>query len=318
MTERQEMEAVVEAILFVSNDPVSRAKLLEVFAESERELAGEALDAVIERYREDPRRGVLIDEVAGGLRLVSRPDLHGYLRRFFEVTGTNKLSMPALESLAIIAYRQPVTAPEIQELRGVNSSGVLKKLLERRLIRIAGRKEVVGKPFLYGTTREFLQHFGLRTLKELPPLEQFEELFGSDVEGAPESLPPDAEEEIEKEVVAVEEQLDEAMERAEIAAIEDERAAAEAAVAAADEGTMAGGEQAAGEDADEGDISRTSSPEATADEPPVTEAASEATLQEELVAEETDTRTAGSEASAAAAGKPTGVEMAEALVEVES
>ena len=87
--------------------------------------------------------------------------------------------MAALETLAIIAYRQPITGPEIQELRGVNPSGVLKTLLERRLIRIAGRKEVVGKPFLYGTTREFLVHFGLNSLKDLPPLEEFEETFGS-------------------------------------------------------------------------------------------------------------------------------------------
>ncbi|MCP3964474.1 MAG: SMC-Scp complex subunit ScpB [bacterium] len=229
MIDRKEMEAVVEAILFVSNEAVSRAKLLEVFAESERAQAAEALDAVVERYAQDPGRGVLIDEVAGGLRLVSRPDLHGYLRRFFEVTGTNKLSMPALESLAIIAYRQPVTAPEIQELRGVNSSGVLKKLLERRLIRISGRKEVVGKPFLYATTREFLQHFGLRSLKELPPLEQFEELFGGDAEGAPEDLGLDQEEEIQSEVTEMEERESEIQERAEVEAIEAERALADAA-----------------------------------------------------------------------------------------
>ncbi len=230
MTDRLEMEAVVEAILFVSNDPVSRPKLLEVFSERDREAAAEALDAVLDRYREDAARGVVIDEVAGGLRLVSRPDLHGYLRRFFEVTGSNKLSMPALESLAIIAYRQPVTAPEIQELRGVNSSGVLKTLLERRLIRIAGRKEVVGKPFLYATTREFLQHFGLRNLKELPPLEQFEELFGGDVEAAPEGLEPDAEELLEREVVEMSEQQDEAMEQAMVESIEAERQAAEEAI----------------------------------------------------------------------------------------
>ncbi len=231
MTDRQEMQAVVEAILFVSNEPVSRAKLLEVFEERERAAAAEALDAVIERYREDPARGVMVDEVAGGLRLVSRPDLHGYLRRFFEITGTNKLSMPALESLAIIAYRQPVTAPEIQELRGVNSSGVLKTLLERRLIRIAGRKEVVGKPFLYATTREFLQHFGLRSLKELPPLEQFEELFGSDSEPAPELAGPDPEEEIEREAADLAAKESDAAERAEREAIEDERARAEEAEA---------------------------------------------------------------------------------------
>ena len=137
--------------------------------------------------------------------------------------------MPALESLAIIAYRQPVTAPEIQELRGVNSSGVLKKLLERRLIRIAGRKEVVGKPFLYATTREFLQHFGLRSLKELPPLEQFEELFGGDGEAAPEDAGPDPEEEVEREVADLQDKEDDAMGQVEAEAIEAERAAAEEA-----------------------------------------------------------------------------------------
>ena len=249
MTDRQQMEAVVEAILFVANEPVSRAKLLEVFDERERAAAAEALEAVLERYREDIARGVLVDEAAGGLRLVSRPDLHGYLRRFFEVTGSNKLSMPALESLAIIAYRQPVTAPEIQELRGVNSSGVLKGLLERRLIRIAGRKEVVGKPFFYATTREFLQHFGLRSLKELPPLEQFEELFGGDGDMALEAAGTDPEEEVEREIAEIEEKETDAMDRAEADAVEAERAVAEEAeeAAAVGEGPAAAGEPAAAE-----------------------------------------------------------------------
>ncbi len=205
MTDRREMEAVAEAILFVANEPVSRAKLVEVFPETQRQVAAEALEAVIERYRQDPHRGVVIDEAAGGLRLVSRPDLHGYLRRFFEATGSNKLTMAGLETLAIIAYRQPITSPEIQELRSVNSSGVLKTLLERRLIRIAGRKEVVGKPFLYATTREFLMRFGLRSLKELPPLEQFDELFGGEDEPAPEGEAADTEEEILREVAELEE-----------------------------------------------------------------------------------------------------------------
>lgn len=232
MTERADMEAVVEAILFVANEPVSRDKLLEVFQEGERDAAQEALDTVVERYRGDTHRGITVDEVAGGLRLVSRPDLHGYLRRFFEVSGTNKLTMAALEALSIIAYRQPVTGPEIQELRGVNSSGVIKKLLERRLVRIAGRKEVVGKPFLYATTREFLMHFGLRSLKELPPLEQFEELLG--VEAAEEPSPPDLEEEASLEAAALADAEDEAAEAAEVAEIEAERAAAEEAEEAAE------------------------------------------------------------------------------------
>ena len=178
MTERSEMEAALEAILFVSSEPVPRSKLLELFDEGEREQAAEALEAVLSRYRGE-ERGVMVEDVAGGVRIATRPEVGGWLRRFFEVSGGSKLSMAALETLAIIAYRQPVTGPEIQELRGVNSAGVLKTLLERRLVRIAGRKEVVGKPFLYGTTKEFLVHFGLNSLKDLPPLEEFEETFGS-------------------------------------------------------------------------------------------------------------------------------------------
>ncbi len=196
MTPRSEMEAALEAILFVSSEPIPRERLFELFAEKEREEAQAALETVLARYQAegaaagngsgeaaavaDPEegRGVMVDEVAGGVRLVTRPELGGWLRRFFEVRGSGKLSMAALETLAIVAYRQPVTSPEIQELRGVSASGVLKTLLERRLIRIAGRKEVVGNPFLYRTTKEFLVHFGLGRLKELPPLEEFEETFG--------------------------------------------------------------------------------------------------------------------------------------------
>jgi segregation and condensation protein B len=119
-----------------------------------------------------------VEDVAGGVRIATRPEMASWLRRFFDVSGGTKLSMAALETLAIIAYRQPITGPEIQELRSVNPAGVIKTLLERRLVRIAGRKEVVGKPFLYGTTREFLVHFGLNSLRDLPPLEEFEETFG--------------------------------------------------------------------------------------------------------------------------------------------
>jgi len=181
--ERSEMEAALEAILFVSSAPVPRSKLLELFDEEEREQAAEALAAVLARYAGEGR-GVMVEDVGGGVRLATRPEMGGWLRRFFEVSGGTKLSMAALETLAIIAYRQPVTGPEVQELRGVNSAGVLKTLLERRLVRITGRKEVVGKPFLYGTTREFLVHFGLNSLKDLPPLEEFEETFGSGDAGA--------------------------------------------------------------------------------------------------------------------------------------
>jgi segregation and condensation protein B len=178
MTERNDMEAAIEAVLFVSSEPVPRTRLLEMFEEEEREQAAEALEAVLARYQGGDGRGVFVEDVAGGVRLATRPEMVLWLRRFFDVSGGTKLSMAALETLAIIAYRQPVTGPEVQELRSVNPAGVIKTLLERRLVRITGRKEVVGKPFLYGTTREFLVHFGLNSLRDLPPLEEFEETFG--------------------------------------------------------------------------------------------------------------------------------------------
>lgn len=178
MTPRSEIEAALEAILFVSSEPIPRERLLELFDEGERDEVAAALQSVLERYRAEEGRGLMSEEVAGGVRIVTRPELGGWLRRFYDVKASGKLSMPALETLAIVAYRQPITAPEVQELRGVSSSGVLKTLLERRLIRIAGRKAVVGNPFLYRTTKEFLVQFGLQALKELPPLEEFEETFG--------------------------------------------------------------------------------------------------------------------------------------------
>ncbi len=183
MSERSELEAAIEAILFVSSEPVPRGRLVELFDEEDREAAAAALAAVLERYGGGEARGVMVEDVAGGVRLVTRPEMGVWLRRFFEVAGSTKLSMAALETLAIIAYRQPITGPEIQELRTVSPVGVLKTLLEKRLVRIAGRKEVVGKPFLYATTREFLVHFGLNSLRDLPPLEEFEETFGAGAGG---------------------------------------------------------------------------------------------------------------------------------------
>jgi segregation and condensation protein B len=188
MSERREFEAALEAILFVTGEPVTEERLLAVFDADERPAAAAALTTLRERYRQEEGRGVFLEEVAGGLRIVTSPELHSYLKKFFEAGGGNRLSMAALETLAIVAYRQPITGPEIQDLRGKNSSAALKTLLERRMLRITGRKEVVGRPFLYATTRDFLMHFGLRGLSELPPLEEFEETFGGDA-GAGESEP---------------------------------------------------------------------------------------------------------------------------------
>lgn len=182
MSERTEIESAVEAILFAAGEPVRKEALIAVFDDGDRDLVGEALEAVMLRYRPEAGHGVVAEEVGGGFRLVTRPELHGYLRKFFEASGANRLSMAALETLAIVAYRQPITGPEVQELRGVSSSSVLKTLLERRLVRIAGRKEVVGRPFLYRTTRDFLMHFGLKDLDDLPPLEDVEAGLDGEVE----------------------------------------------------------------------------------------------------------------------------------------
>lgn len=185
MNTEHEIEATLEAILFVSPEPVPRQRLLELFDDSERAAVEAALDRVVARFQPTEDRGMMIEEVAGGLRIVTRPEVHPALRRFFNSNTSNRLSMAALETLAIVAYRQPITAPEIQVVRGVASGGPLKTLLEKRLIRIAGRKAVVGKPFLYRTTREFLMHFGLADLKDLPPLEEFEEAFTRELPSEP-------------------------------------------------------------------------------------------------------------------------------------
>ncbi len=201
MTDRADMEAALEAVLFVAPEPLPRERLLELFEEGEREQAGAALDAVLERHRGGEGRGIMVEEVGGGIRLATRPELHSYLKRFFSVTGRSRLSMAALETLAIIGYRQPLTGPEVSELRGAQSTTVIKTLLERRMIRIAGRKQVVGKPFLYATTREFLLHFGLGSLGDLPPLEEMEELFS--MEGGGEAPLVDREEEVARESLAL-------------------------------------------------------------------------------------------------------------------
>ncbi len=230
MTDRKEMIAALEAVLFVAPEPVSRQRLMDLFDAAERDEARAALEELTLRYSQPgdsatTSRGVLLEEVAGGLRLVTRPDVNDWLRRFFEAGRSKKLSMGALETLAIVAYRQPVTAPEIQELRSVSPSGVLKTLLERRMIRISGRKEVVGKPFLYGTTQDFLVHFGLRNLKDLPPLEEFEDALAS--EGLGELLGgTDLEELALREAAEVEERAEDAEEKRQR---EEEEAQAEAA-----------------------------------------------------------------------------------------
>ncbi len=167
------IRSALEALLFSSSKPLSE-KDLAAALEATPQAVAEAL-GTLAREADAPERGVRLEQIAGGWRYVTRPEFDSLLRKFHEVTERSRLSLAALETLAIIAYRQPITLPEIQEIRGVNSASVLKTLFEKRLITTAGRKAVVGTPFLYRTTAEFLVRFGLKGLDELPGPEEIEE-----------------------------------------------------------------------------------------------------------------------------------------------
>jgi segregation and condensation protein B len=174
-----ELKSIVEALIFASPEPVTIKALAKLLDTEPKEDIVAAIDALKQDY--DRPGGLQLVEVAGGYQIVTRPELHEWVRRLFHERTTQKLSVAALETLAVIAYRQPVTAPEIAEIRGVNTAGVVGTLVERRLVRIVGRKQVVGRPFLYGTTREFLERFGLNDLSDLPKVEDMSELMGLDI-----------------------------------------------------------------------------------------------------------------------------------------
>lgn len=176
-----ELKAIVEAMIFASPEPLTAKALFKLLDSEPREDVQRALDAVRTDYAGG--RGLQLVEIAGGYQIVTRTDLHEWVRRLFHERKSSKLSVQALESLAVIAYRQPVTAAEITEIRGVNASGVLATLIERKLVKIAGRKPVVGRPFLYATTREFLMRFGLNDLSDLPRVEDMADVLGFDLQG---------------------------------------------------------------------------------------------------------------------------------------
>lgn len=189
-----ELKAIVEALIFASPDPLTPKAIFRLLAGEPKEDVEAALEALKRDY--DRPGGLQLVEVAGGFQIVTRPDLHEWVRRLFHERTTQRLSVQGLETLAVIAYRQPVTALEIAEVRGVNTSGVLSTLLERHLIKIVGRKQVVGRPFMYATTKEFLIRFGLKDLDDLPKVEDMAAALGFDaapllVEQAPheEALP---------------------------------------------------------------------------------------------------------------------------------
>ncbi len=179
---RSRLGAAIEAILFASGRPVAIKDLAQLL-EAEPEEIRDAL-ALLAEHASPEGRGVSLEEVAGGWRYVTRPEHDGLLRRFFEISERSRLSLAALETLAIVAYRQPITAPEISDLRGVNSSGVLKTLFDKKLITTAGKKPVVGTPFFYRTTREFLIRFGLNDLADLPRPEELDSDFAAEPEAA--------------------------------------------------------------------------------------------------------------------------------------
>jgi segregation and condensation protein B len=190
-TRAEKIRAALEALLFTSARPVSEKDLADVLGATRDAVRG-ALGTIGEAWN-DPIHGILLEQVAGGWRLTTRPEHDALLRKFHEVTERSRLSLAALETLAIIAYRQPITLPEIQDLRGVNSAAVIKTLFEKKLITTAGRKPVVGTPFLYRTTNEFLIRFGLNNLEELPKPEEIEEDLAAtvgDPAAAAAPLPP--------------------------------------------------------------------------------------------------------------------------------
>jgi len=178
--ESTELRAAIEAILFVSNEPVNLDDLVDAFSDEGREAVIAQLEE-IKRNLEANVGGFMLEQTAGGWRLATRAEHDPVLKKYFAKKGESRLSLAALETLAIIAYRQPVTAPEVSEIRGVNSNAVIRTLLERRMIRVAGRKNVVGSPFLYRTTRDFLVHFGLNDIRDLPALEEFGDLIGDNI-----------------------------------------------------------------------------------------------------------------------------------------
>ena len=174
-----DLKPILEALVFASPDPLTPETMVELLDGTPREDIEQALAALQAEYEE--RAGLQMVQVAGGYQICTRPELHEWVRRLFHEHSKQRLSVQALETLAVIAYKQPITSAEIAEIRGVNVSGVVGTLLERHLVKVTGRKQVVGRPFLYATTQEFLNQFGLSDLGDLPKVEEMAEALGMEV-----------------------------------------------------------------------------------------------------------------------------------------
>jgi segregation and condensation protein B len=171
-----ERTAVIEALIFVSEEPLSAKHIADVLKE-DKDVINQTLAALAEEFN-GRTGGLQLREVAGGWQFATRPEYHEHVRAFLKTRPSAKLSIASLETLAVIAYRQPVTVPEILEIRGVQSPSAIKTLLDKKLIVAKGRKETVGRPMMYGTSKEFLLQFGLKDLSELPSVEDFHDLSG--------------------------------------------------------------------------------------------------------------------------------------------
>jgi len=170
-----QLKAIVEAVVYVTDEPLSAEQIAAALQQPAATVA-RILEELAAEYNK-PEHGLTLREVAGGYKISTKPEHHEAIRSFVKnLKPPMKLSLPALETLALIAYKQPVTVPEIAEIRNVQGAGVVKTLLDRKLIAVAGRKKVLGNPMLYKTTKEFLVQFGLKDLSELPTLKEFEEL----------------------------------------------------------------------------------------------------------------------------------------------
>jgi len=174
-SEDAQLQAILEAIVYITDEPLTAQQIAAAIGQPIDRIK-RLLDQLVAEYAK-PEHGLSIREIAGGYKMATKAEHHEAVRAFVKkLTPPLKLSLPALETLAVIAYKQPVTTPEIMDIRGVQGAGVLKTLLDRKLIAEAGRKDVVGRPLTYKTTKEFLVQFGLKDLKELPTLKEFEEL----------------------------------------------------------------------------------------------------------------------------------------------
>lgn len=170
--QEQEIKSAIESLIFISDKPLFIDDIKKVFENLEASKIRELIES-LKKEREESGNGIRIIEIAGGFQMVTAPENATHIKNFYKIKHTEKLSGPSLETVAIIAYKQPVTRVDIEAIRGVNVDGVVKNLLDKNLIRIVGRKEVIGRPFVYGTTRQFLDYFGLKSLEELPKIEEF-------------------------------------------------------------------------------------------------------------------------------------------------